>query len=88
VHCPTEVVAGEQIHMAVADDRGGGEPVEHPLQARPRCPPLAGAAAETPAIAPRLSLARHPPRRGRRPRHGAARVLSERPCGASPPAPG
>jgi hypothetical protein len=36
------VVAGEQVHTAVTDDRGGGELVEHPLQARSGCPGFAG----------------------------------------------
>src|SRR5439155_8053731 len=40
VHGATEVVGGEQVHPAVADDRRRGEPVEDPLQAGPGCPPF------------------------------------------------
>ena len=45
VHGAAEVVGGEQVHPAVADDGRCGDLVEHPVQARPRCPVLAGPAA-------------------------------------------
>ena len=45
MHGSAQVVAGEQIHPAVADDRWGGELLEHPSQARLGAPALAGTAA-------------------------------------------
>jgi hypothetical protein len=44
MHGSAEVVTGEQIHAPVADNRGGGELVEHPLQGRSGRPALAGSA--------------------------------------------
>ena len=44
VHGSAEVVGGEQVHPAVADDRRGGEGIEHPLQTRPGLPAFRGSA--------------------------------------------
>ena len=39
MHGAAELVGGEQVHPAVADDgRAAGDRVEHPLQGRVRCP--------------------------------------------------
>jgi hypothetical protein len=45
VHGPYEVVHGEQVHPAAADDGRRADGVEDPLQAGLRCPTLGGAAA-------------------------------------------
>ena len=47
VHGAAEVVGGQQVHPAVADDGRGGDSVQHPRQAGPRYPSFGGAAAGT-----------------------------------------
>ena len=59
VHGPAEVVGGEQVHPAVADDGRRGDRVEHPLQARPRCPARLGRRrGRIPALVPSAAWAR------------------------------
>ena len=51
MHAPAKMIHGQQIHPAVAHDRGGGELVEGPLQTGPRGPALGRAPPRTHACA-------------------------------------